>query len=288
VKDLDGVAFLQWALPRLGMRWPGFRKVRRQVCRRVTRRREVLRLSGLDAYRDYLEEHPEEWVTLDTMCRITISRFYRDRGIFDRLRDGVIPRLAAEAAGRGESELRFWSAGCASGEEAYSLRILWDLVIAPRHPSLRLHVLATDADERMLGRARTAVFSASSLRELPPAWRDAAFAPAGDAWSLKEPFRTVEFRTQDVRRAAPDETFDLIACRNLVFTYYDVESQRDIVATLAQRSTARGVLVLGRHEKLPEGVTGFEPWPGARGVSRRSTAAAASEPGADARADRRR
>jgi chemotaxis protein methyltransferase CheR len=80
MSDSQCVVFLQWALPRLRVRWAGFRKVRRQVCRRVWRRARELGLADLVAYRAYLEEHPEEWALLDSMARITISRFYRDRG----------------------------------------------------------------------------------------------------------------------------------------------------------------------------------------------------------------
>jgi hypothetical protein len=82
MNDRQCVEFLQWALPRLGMRWQGFRKVRRPVCKRVRRRAEELELSDLTAYRTYLQQHPEEWAPLEGLTRITISRFNRDRGVF--------------------------------------------------------------------------------------------------------------------------------------------------------------------------------------------------------------
>jgi len=97
LSDSDCVAFLQWALPRLRMRWPGFRKVRKQVCKRIRRRIAALELSGIAAYRQWLEDHPGEWEVLDGMCRITISRFYRDRGVFDALAGEILPGLARRA-----------------------------------------------------------------------------------------------------------------------------------------------------------------------------------------------
>jgi chemotaxis protein methyltransferase CheR len=112
------VEFLQWALPRLGLRWAGFRRVRGQVRRRVRRRVAALGLEDLDAYRAYLDAHPEEWEVLDALTPITISRFYRDRDVFARLEDDVLPALASAAAAAGRDGLRCWSAGCASGEEA--------------------------------------------------------------------------------------------------------------------------------------------------------------------------
>jgi hypothetical protein len=79
MQDAECVALLRWALPRLGLRWPGFRKVRRQVCKRINRRIKELGLADVAAYREHLERVPEEWPRLDALCRITISRFYRDR-----------------------------------------------------------------------------------------------------------------------------------------------------------------------------------------------------------------
>ncbi len=111
VKDPECVRFLQWALPRLRMRWPGYRKVRRQVCKRITRRLHALGLAGLAHYREYLETTPEEWSTLDSLCRVTISRFYRDRIVFDHLFDVVLPCLTEQVRVRGANHLDAWSIG---------------------------------------------------------------------------------------------------------------------------------------------------------------------------------
>ena len=104
--------FLQWALPRLRLRWPGFRKVRRQPCKLIKRRIRELGLEGFGAYRQYLEEQPEEWELLDRFCRITISRFYRGQGVFNTIKDIILPELAQAATASG-APLRCWSAGCA-------------------------------------------------------------------------------------------------------------------------------------------------------------------------------
>jgi len=101
--DQDCVRFLQWALPQLQLRWPGFRRVRRQVCKRIDRRLRTLELADLAAYQEYLSHHSEEWRYLDALCRITISRFYRDREVFQRLERQVLPELARNARARGES-----------------------------------------------------------------------------------------------------------------------------------------------------------------------------------------
>lgn len=141
MRDEDCVEFLQWALPRLHLRWPGFRKVRRQVCRRVERRARELGLAGIDEYRAYLEADEAEWRRLDELCHITISRFFRDRGVFRFLEVEDLPALAQSARARG-GLVRAWSAGCASGEEAYALMIVWELAVAPVVGG-ELRVLAT-------------------------------------------------------------------------------------------------------------------------------------------------
>src|SRR5262245_46489236 len=124
MKDADCVALLQWALPRLALRWEGFRNVRGQVCKRIARRTAELGLGPIAASRPYLEAHPEEWSFVEGLCRVTISRFFRDRGVFDRLRLEILPELAVA---RSEGAVRAWSAGCASGEEPYTLAIVWQL-----------------------------------------------------------------------------------------------------------------------------------------------------------------
>lgn len=151
--DADCVAFLQEALPRLGLRWQGFRKVHGQVCKRLRRRMKDLGIEGFAAYRQRLDAHPEEWTALDGLTHITISRFFRDKSIFEALEAHVLPEIAAQAYAE-KRQARFWSAGCASGEEPYTLKILWDLTISPAFPSVDCSVVATDVDETVLKRAQ--------------------------------------------------------------------------------------------------------------------------------------
>jgi chemotaxis protein methyltransferase CheR len=101
------------------------------------------------------------------LCRIAISRFHRDRGVFDHLLRAVLPGLAQRASERGAEAVRCWSAGCASGEEPYTLRILWDLGLPAERARVPLRIVATDVDARLLERAREGRYPASSLKELP-------------------------------------------------------------------------------------------------------------------------
>jgi chemotaxis protein methyltransferase CheR len=261
------VEFLQWALPRMGLRWEGFRKVRRQVCRRVRRRLHALGLADLDNYRAHLEAHPGEWALLDGLTAITISRFARDRGIFEALARDVLPALTA-----GRDRLRAWSAGCASGEEPYTLALL----AAERLAGVQLDILATDLDANVLRRAEDAAYGWGSVKELPEAWLARRFVRRDGLYVLRPEYRQpVTLRRHDVREPPPEGPFDLVLCRNLAFTYHACEGQRMVLGHLAHALRAGGALVIGAHESLPgDGDGRFRSWPGARCVYRRSGGAA--------------
>jgi len=264
MNDSECVRFLQWALPRLGLRWKGFRKVRRQVCRRVRRRAETLGIDGLSGYREYLEAHPGEWPVLDGLTGITISSFYRDRGVWDFLRGQVLGTLSAGESG----ELRAWCVGCASGEEPYTLMLAWRLDVALSRPGAGLRVVATDMSRKVLERARVGCYSSGSLKQLPPAWLERAFERGnGGRYCLLPEFREgIEFRREDVRAGFPGGRFDLIFCRNLVFTYFEASLQRRLLARMLSRLRDDGVLVLGKREALPAKDLGLEPWSGSDGL----------------------
>jgi chemotaxis protein methyltransferase CheR len=264
MQDRECVAFLQWALPRLKRPWAGFRKVRKQLCRRIERRRQALALADAAAYRAWLENHPDEWAQLDALCPITISCFYRDTAMWERLTSEVLPALARRALARGARALRAASIGCASGEEPYTLALAWQFAVAPLVPALPLAVTATDVVQAMLARAESACYPAGSLRLLPAAWRERGFERVGERWCLRERFREgVTFLRQDLREAWPEGRFDLMLCRNLAFTYFDLPTQRDLLARMLAHLEPGGALVIGRRERLPEGAAGLESWPGA-------------------------
>ena len=281
------VAFLQYALPRLGLRWAGFRKVRRLVCKRISKRIGELDLEDLAAYRDYLESHDSEWAKLEAMCRIPISRFYRDRAVFASLEYDVLPKLSAQAIASEQRELRCWSACCASGEEPYTLAVLWHLRVGPLFPSLAMRIIATDSDLKVLDRARVGWYSASSMKEVPESLLCAGFERSGGEYCVREGFRTVEFLQQDIRTSDPGDSFDLILCRNAVLTYFAPPEQEQVMTRVIARLRPSGALVIGMHESLPPSCAGLAPWPGARAVFLRSgaptpTLACAAQPRASA------
>ena len=272
MEDKACVEFLQWALPLLKMRWAGFRKVRNQVCKRINRRLQSLQLPNIKAYQEYLQRHQEEWAVLDGLCRVTISRFFRDRLVFSSLQAVILPELVQGMRGRKETTLRIWSAGCAAGEEPYTLGILWELELRQRTAELptQIDIIATDADQQLLDRAIRACYPYSSVKNLPEDWCRRAFFKHNGEFCLRPPFRNyVRFICQDVRNETPPGVFDLILCRNLAFTYFEDEVQRQILRRLADVLQAGGFLVLGIHETLPQDYDGFAVWSQRLGIYRR-------------------
>lgn len=260
ITDPAGIQFLQWCLPRLQLHWPGFRKVRRRVYKRLNQRLRELELPGLDAYQAYLEHHPDEWAILDTLCWMCISRFYRDPSVFQLLENEVLPQLAQLALERKENELRCWTAGCAGGEEPYTLAIIWKQRLALRFPTVGFRVIATDIDAQAIRRAERGCYHPSSLKQLPPEWREDAFATIDQELCLKDEYRAaVTFAVQDIRKDTPQGQFHIILCRNLAFTYFDEKLQSEMMRRLTDKLTPGGALIIGKLESLPEGEWEVEP-----------------------------
>lgn len=271
MRDQEGVSFLQWCLPHLHLRWPGFRKVRRQVYKRLERRLHELAIPDLASYRAYLSAHPEEWHVLDSLCRIHISRFYRDKDVFRFLEGTVLPALASGTLSAGGVELRCWCIGCAAGEEPYTLSILWHEALASQFPSLDIRILGTDVDREALERAAKACYTTSSVKDLPLEWRERAFVPSSDGFCLRDTYRdNVGFLQQDVRTTVPDASFHLILCRNVVFTYFDQTMQRMVLQTLLAKLLLDGALVIGKTESLPEESPALIPWNATLGIYRKT------------------
>lgn len=253
MRDNECVEFLQWCLPQLRMRWAGFRKVRKQVCKRISRRMNELGLPDPHAYKAYIGTHPDEWEILDSMCRITISRFYRDRGAFDTIRSSVLPELAVAASNRGEDTVHSWSVGCGSGEEAYTLQILWKLCITPMDSNYpRLRITATNTEAHLLNRAQRGYFLKSSLKDMPEDLVQKAFDKVKEGFVIRKPFmEDIDFIEQDIRQRMPGGPFHLVLCRNLVFTYFEESLQIELLEKIVEKLLPGGFLVVGVHERLP-------------------------------------
>ena len=235
-----------------------------------------LRIPDLAGYRTRLEADPAEWRFLVECCHITISRFFREKRVFEVLRTKVLPHIA-ECTHREERAARMWSAGCASGEEPYTLKILWDLEVARPYPGgVPLSIIATDTDRAMLKRAGKACFTAGSLRELPTPLLNQALDREDSLYCLKRQYREgFAFLHQDLRVGAPPGPFDLILCRYVAFTYFSLPLQEQVLLRIRDRLIPGGYLVIGGDERLPRDDAGLIPLAGAPQIFVRQSPVAA-------------
>lgn len=254
MNDDDCIRFLQEVLPQFGYRWKGFRKVRKQVCKRIRKRLLELDLTDLTVYRQYLENNEKEGIVLDILCNITISRFYRDRFVFERLKTEILPSLADMASQNQVKQVRCWSAGSCSGEEPFTLQILWKLSVLSRaEREIPLEITATDRDHSLIERAKKGIYPAGAFKDMPPELIAMAFENRDNNFHIKELFQQdVQFLEQDIRTELPEGEFDLILCRNLVFTYYQDDLQREIFNRMMTKLKPGGFFIIGIHESIPE------------------------------------
>ncbi|MDQ3060309.1 MAG: PAS domain S-box protein [Pseudomonadota bacterium] len=219
---------------------------RATVLRRIERRLQVNALPDLPAYRDYLREHPEEAKPLLQDMLISVTNFFRDREAFETLEREVLPSLLEDRPS--DEPLRVWVAGCATGEEAYSVTMLLLEQMDLRNCAPELQVFATDIDERAISYGRNALYPTSILTDVSPGRLRQFFVREQDQYRVVKPVREkVLFAEHNVLRDPPFSRLDLICCRNLLI-YLDREAQNRILEMFRFALKPRGYLFLGTSE----------------------------------------
>jgi len=211
---------------------------------------------------------PDQVQALAWHLTIGETYFLRGRQTFEVLEREVLPEFLL-ARKIDERQLRLWSAGCAGGEEPYSLSLLWHARLAQRFAGLGLRVLATDIDAAQLARAERGCYRASSLKELPSELRAQAFERSGELFCVSDALRgRVEFLRRDLRAEPPERSFDVVLCRNIVLTYFEPELRAEVMQRIIERLRPGGALVVGLHEILPVRLAALAPWPEVRAIWR--------------------
>jgi two-component system, chemotaxis family, CheB/CheR fusion protein len=218
------------------------------ILRRVGRRMAVSHTANLQEYLAYVKAHREELGELARSFLIKVTEFFRDPEAFECIKRDILPHLIEAGAERGRV-LRLWSAGCATGEEAYSLAMMASEALGADLPQWNLRIFATDLDESAVNFARRGLYPANVLRYVPDGYRQEFFEPAGPGYRVKKAVRqNVIFGHQDLARGAPFPRIDLVVCRNLLI-YFKPELQQDLLDLFAYalHQTA-GYLFLGKAE----------------------------------------
>ncbi len=251
-------------LDRLNYSWAGYRKVRRGVQRRIARHMEQLGCRGIPDYLQIISQAGAARTECERRMVVPISRFFRDRSVWEAMEYDVLPRLVERRAG----PVRVWSAGCAGGEEIYSFKILWESM-RPRGERLPvLEALASDLNPDNLARARRGIYRAGSLREVSAAVRECWFQPLSGSQYRIDPSvqEGITWAVHDLRENPLGTGFDILFLRNNVLTYCEAGLQRIVLDRLLPALASLGVLVIGGRERLPNDLTGVSQFPGCRSV----------------------
>ena len=202
---------LEYLRENRGFDFTGYK--RPSLMRRIVGRMQLMNVANFGDYVDYLEVHPEEFPLLFNTILINVTSFFRDEGAWQCLAETVVPRVTA--AHTPDATIRIWSAGCASGEEAYTIAMLIAEALGKSEFRRRVKVYATDVDEAALTTARQGLYSAKDLQPVPPALREKYFDSVGERFLFDaELRRSVIFDRHDLVRDAPMSRLDLLICRN--------------------------------------------------------------------------
>lgn len=248
-EEIELTEFLEELKERNGVDFRDYK--RPTIVRRLARRFAAVGVEELAGYRRYLGEHPEEYRQLVNTFLIKVTEFFRDPEQFEYLRDEVLPRII-ERSQQSDEQIRMWSAGCATGEEAYSLAILLSDALAatesesPAGPDVR--IFATDLDEGAVDHARRGIYPASALSVLSEEQVSRYFEEIGGLYYVRQPIRSmIIFGEHDLAQRSPFPRLDLVVSRN-VLIYFTPELQRRTLQLFAFSLKDDGYLMLGASE----------------------------------------
>lgn len=227
------------------------------LTRRVAKRLQAVGAAGYREYIDHLEVHPEEFTELFNAVLINVTSFFRDAAAWEYLRREIVPRIAA--AGSEEAAVRVWSAGCSSGQEAYSLAMTLSEALGIDAFRRRVKIYATDIDEEALTQARQGRYERKDLEDVPDELRQACFETDGRGFVVKPDLRRgVVFGRHDLTRDAPISRMDLLACRNTLM-YFNADTQALILNRFHFALKDDGFLFLGKAEMALASARLFAP-----------------------------
>ncbi|BBZ08896.1 chemotaxis protein CheR [Mycolicibacterium doricum] len=232
-------------MPR-GFDFTGYKRA--SLMRRVRHRMDSAGYQTFEEYLDALQANPDEFDALFNTILINVTAFFRDPPAWDFIRDTVVPELLAARGPK--DQIRVWSAGCASGQEAYSAAILLAEAIGPEDFRRRVKIYATDVDEHALAAARAGSYTEKELESVPADLRSRYFEPSNGRFLFRKDLRRgVIFGRNDLVKDAPISRVDLLLCRNTLM-YLNGETQKMVLGRLHFALAPQGFIFLGHAEML--------------------------------------
>lgn len=239
-------ALLRYMRDSRGFDFTGYKRT--TLMRRVRHRMEQVGYTSFEDYLDFLQAGSDEFTALFNTILINVTSYFRDPDTWEFVGAEVIPRLLAE---RGpNAPIRVWSAGCASGQEAYTLTMLLAEALGVEGFRQRVKIYATDVDEEALTEARGASYDAKAIESVPPDLLGRYFEQSNGRYVFhKDLRRGVIFGRNDLVKDAPISRVDLLVCRNTLM-YLNAETQRSVLGRLHFALAPQGTLFLGHAEML--------------------------------------
>jgi two-component system CheB/CheR fusion protein len=217
--------------------------------RRIEKRMQMLPIFGYNNYGDYLKENPGEFNHLFSLIEINVTSFFRDTQVWNYIATQIIPPIIAS---KSETEpIRIWSAGCASGEEIYTLAIILAEALGIEEFLARVKIFATDIDNDVLQQARKGVYNVNTVANITPTRLNNYFNPVDNCYIFHRHLKqNIIFSQHNLIKDAPMSKIDLLVCRN-VLIYLNIDAQIRALARFYFGLTDKGFLCLGKAEMLP-------------------------------------
>jgi len=227
------------------------------LIRRVQHRMQMLQISSYSDYQDYLKAHPEEFADLFSTIEINFTGFFRDADAWEYVVNSIVPRIIA---GKSESEpIRVWSAGCASGEETYTLAIVLAEALGVEQYKARVQIYSTDVDKDALQQARLGSYLSSKVADISPKLLEKYFEQDKDLYFFRSDLRrSIIFCHHNLIQDAPMSKIDLLVCRN-VLIYFTIQAQTRVLARFHFGLKDSGFLFLGKSEMIVTHTNFFAP-----------------------------
>src|SRR5262245_46323535 len=220
---------------------------RSSIMRRIQKRQQGVGIESYAQYQTYLEAHAEEFGLLFNTILINVTSFFRDQEAWEFLRSQIVPRILG---GRADSAIRVWTAGCASGEEAYTLAMILAEQLGIDAFRQRVKIYASDVDEDALLQARHASYTAAQVQDVPAELLTKYFERVDDRYLFhKDVRRSIIFGRHDLVQDAPISRVNLLVCRNTLM-YFTRETQAKVLSRFHFALRNGGFLFMGRAELL--------------------------------------
>ncbi len=234
----------------LNLSWEGYRKVRKGVKKRIRRHMQETACKNISDYIAILDRDNAKKTECDLLMTVSISRFFRDHILWNTLKRDIVPMIIKKESGK----INIWSAGCACGEEVYSIRIVLDLFKEEINDLRELKIIATDMKSDYLDRAKAAVYPRSSMKEVPKEFLEKYFEikRRGKQFAVK-PFlkSNIEWKVHHLYSDPPESNFDVIFLRNNILTYCLGNLKQDVFRKIIKSLNPKGFIILGTNETNP-------------------------------------